>query len=174
MAGDRNIGRRGTPPRIVIIGIGNEDRGDDGIGLIAVRKICLIFGDSIQSFENSGDGVALIEKWRGAELAIVIDATYSGAKTGLIRKFMVGEQPLPAADFTKNSTHNFGLYEAIETARALEMLPRKLIVFGIEGGCFSAGAAISLAVLEAVEQLLEEIGALLREEGILRNDESTH
>jgi len=174
LADDHDIGGRSTIPRIVIIGIGNEDRGDDGIGLIAARKIRRIFGDKIRVFENSGDGAAMLEQWRGAELVIVIDAAYSGAKTGLIRKFMAGEQPLPTTDFPKNSTHNFGLYEAVETARALGTLPRRLIVYGIEGGCFSPGATISSAVLEAVELLIEEICCLMREEGIRHNNESAH
>jgi hydrogenase maturation protease len=51
------------------------------------------------------------------------------------------------------STHAFGLHEAIELARALHRLPRRVIVFAVEGRHFEAGATPSGEVEAAVPRL---------------------
>jgi hydrogenase maturation protease len=60
------------------------------------------------------------------------------------------------------STHAFGVGEAIELARALGRLPRRVLVYGVEGREFAAGEGLSPAVAAAVEplvaELLEEVG----------------
>ena len=47
-----------------------------------------------------------------------------------------------------------GVAEAVELARALNQLPAKLIVYGIEGKTFHAGAGFSLEVEGAAAELL--------------------
>jgi hydrogenase maturation protease len=64
------------------------------------------------------------------------------------------------------STHAFGLAEAVELARALGRLPRFLVVYGVEGKCFTPGAALSAGVeaaaADAAARVLDEVGSLLR------------
>jgi hydrogenase maturation protease len=145
---------------LLIIGIGNEYRGDDGAGLIAARLLKARLGDSIPVLERSGDGAALIEAWRGAETVILIDAMMSGAAPGTIRRFDAITRPIPRESI-RSSTHAFGVVQAIELARALGSLPLRLIVYGIEGKFFAARVGLSeeveKAVNEAVERLLTEL-----------------
>src|SRR5512145_3075445 len=122
----------------LIIGIGNEYRSDDAAGLIVARRLKERLADSVKVIEQSGDGAALMEAWRGAETVIIFDAVMSGAAAGTIHRFDVSAQPLPKSGF-RCSTHAFGVAEAIELARALGELPRSLIVYGIEGNNFAAG-----------------------------------
>ena len=60
---------------------------------------------------------------------------------------------------SRGSTHALGVAEAIELGRALGRLPRRLLVFGIEGGSFDAGAGLSPEVERAVGQLTDELRA---------------
>src|SRR5579859_6692999 len=73
-----------SPPRILIIGIGNEYRGDDAAGVAAARRIREAGLDGVAMIENNGDGAALIEAWKCADNVIVIDAVQSGAPPGAI------------------------------------------------------------------------------------------
>ena len=70
-------------------------------------------------------------------------------------------EPVPATCF-RGSTHAFGVTEVVELGRALDRLPKRLLVFGIEGAAFSAGDALTAAVAAVVEplaaELLEEAG----------------
>jgi hydrogenase maturation protease len=146
----------------LIIGIGNEYRGDDAAGLIVARRLKEGLTDSAIVIEQGGDGAALMEAWRGAETVIIIDAVMSGAAPGTIHRFDANAQPLPKDAF-RLSTHAFGVAEAIELARALGELPRGLIVYGIEGKNFTAGVGLSSeienAVGEAARQALTEAQA---------------
>jgi hydrogenase maturation protease len=140
----------------LIIGIGNEYRGDDAVGLIAARLLKERLADSAIVIEQSGDGAALMEAWRGAEAVVIIDAATSGATPGTVHRFDASAQPLPNDDF-RCSTHAFGVAEAIELARALARLPRSLIVYGIEGKNFAAGVGLSPEVEEAVSEVARRL-----------------
>jgi hydrogenase maturation protease len=143
----------------LIIGIGNEYRGDDAAGLIVARRLKERLADSAIVIEQSGDGAALMEAWRSAETVTIIDAVMSGAAPGTIHRFDANAQPLPKDAF-RLSTHAFGVAEAIELARALGELPRGLMVYGIEGKNFTVGIGISpeveKATCEAVRQVFAE------------------
>ena len=59
--------------------------------------------------------------------------------------FDAGNSPIPS-DFFNYSTHAFSVAEAVELARALNKLPTRLLIYGIEGVDFSAGIGLTEAV----------------------------
>jgi hydrogenase maturation protease len=114
----------------------------------------------IEVIEHSGEATALIAHMDGAEQLLLIDACVSGAPPGTIHRFDVSSASMPAVA-SAFSTHGFGLAPAIELARALGQLPRRTIVYAIDGMSFEAGAPLSppvaAAVPEAVRRLHAEI-----------------
>jgi hydrogenase maturation protease len=140
----------------LLLGIGNEFRSDDGIGLIIVRQIQNTQLSSIIVKEASGEGAALMEAWQGYENVIIVDAMLSGAKPGTILKIDASKETVPANLF-HYSTHAFSVAEAIELAREMKILPPRLVVYGIEGANFNAGITISQVVQESGQQVLEQI-----------------
>jgi hydrogenase maturation protease len=155
-------------PPILLIGIGNEYRSDDSVGLTAIRALKTHeLPDDILLIECSGDGAELIEMWSTARVVILIDAVSSGAKPGTIYRFDALTQPIPA-QLSFQSTHAFSVAEAIELARVLDQLPPSLIVYAIEGKNFSTGVGLSSEVKNAmckvVEQVRDEVQAALKQE----------
>jgi hydrogenase maturation protease len=140
--------------RRLFIGIGNPLRGDDAAGLLAARSLRQRGADGAEVHELEGEPVDLIEAWEGADLVLVADAVASGGEPGEVHRIDAGAGPLPAA-LADPSTHALGVADAVELARALERLPRRLIVYGIEGASFEPGAERSAAVLAAVERVAE-------------------
>ena len=138
---------------ILIIGVGNAYRGDDGVGLRIAQDIKKKSPDYVNVIEQSGEGISLMDSWKDADTVILIDAVHSGAQPGTIHRFDVHTQTIPAK-FFHYSTHAFGVAEAIELARALKQLPQNFIVYGIEGKCFEAGIGLSLEVEKAVEEVM--------------------
>ena len=144
-------------PKVVIIGIGNEYRHDDAAGLIVARLIKEKTPDSCEVHEQTGEGTALMQLWKDAPgLVIVIDAVQSGSPSGTIHYFDANRHPVPSATF-RDSTHAFGLIEAIALSRTLAELPSHLVVYGIEGENFEAGTGLSAGVLNGVDKLVEQI-----------------
>lgn len=143
-------------PETLVIGIGNEFRGDDGVGLIVARGLRDLALPNVTVVEQSGEGTALLEAWGGAGRVIVVDAVSSGSEPGTIHRLGVSDQPLPA-HFSGGSTHAFGLAEAVELARQLDRLPTSLTIYGIEGKSYDLATGLSPEVRQAAEKLIEQI-----------------
>ncbi|SYZ73084.1 Hydrogenase 2 maturation protease [Candidatus Zixiibacteriota bacterium] len=143
-------------PRLLIIGVGNEFRHDDMIGLIIVRSLAQQAPDFVDIRESSGEGASLINDWGGYNKVIIIDALQSGAAPGRIIRIDAGADKLTAAPVF-HSSHALGVAEAVEMARAVGKLPEKIIIYGIEGRNFSAGEGTTPEVESAVPEIIELI-----------------
>lgn len=156
------------PPPILLIGVGNQYRSDDGVGLTAIHMLkTKVLPEDTLLLESSGDGAELIELWRTARTAILIDAVSSGAKPGTIYRFDALKQQIPV-QLSFPSTHAFSIAEVIELARVLGQIPPSLIVYAIEGQNFSSGIGLSPevenAMLKVVEQVMQEVQASFQQE----------
>ncbi len=141
---------------MLILGCGNLDRSDDAAGLLLIQKLRDL---GIDAHAHSADPLELIEAWSRASDVIVVDAVVSGAPPGTILEWDATADPLPSAEF-RCSTHAFGIAEAVELARALDRLPAKLTILGIEARNFEPGGSVSAQVLDAVDRLGEKIKQL--------------
>ncbi|MGO9268745.1 MAG: hydrogenase maturation protease [Terriglobia bacterium] len=148
--------------RILVIGIGNEYRGDDAVGLIVTRRLAERRDLTFTLLEHNGDGAVLMEAWQGAETVIAVDAVNSGAEPGTTHRLDASRQSL--TDLTalppeawRGSTHAFSLVQAVELSRTLHQLPLHFVVYGIEGRNFEAGTGLSLEVAKAVPKVAESI-----------------
>jgi hydrogenase maturation protease len=115
----------------------------------------------IRAIEHCGEYLLLMESWEPNDCVIVVDAMHSGSAPGALKRFDAVAAPLPSA-FFGCSTHAFGVAEAVELARALNKLPARLVVFGIEGLDFSAGANLS----PDVEQTLASAASAIENEAL--------
>ncbi len=135
----------------VVIGIGNPDRGDDGVGRLVAR----LLGGA----EHGGEATSLLAMLEGVDRAWLIDAAQSGVPVGTIHRIDCATDRVPSrADV---SSHGFGVVQAIELGRALGTLPRQCVLFAIEAGEFTAGAALSPAVERAAHEVARRIRAEL-------------
>ncbi|WP_395298237.1 hydrogenase maturation protease [Kitasatospora hibisci] len=156
--------------RIAVIGVGNEYRHDDGVGWAVVARLAeraerepLPHGTVLRVCD--GEPARLISLWEGAELAVVVDAAHAHpASPGRVHRLeLAGDRLAPPGGAT--SSHGLGLGEAVELARALDRLPRRLVVYAVERADDSLGSGLSAPVAAVVAPLAERITedvALLR------------
>lgn len=148
---------------VLIIGIGNLYRGDDGVGIEIVRRLQGDVPPGVSLLEATGEGTALLDAWRGFDEVYVCDAVSAGAPAGHIYRLDAVAEPVPRS-FFNYSTHAFALAEAVEMARVLGELPRRLVIYGVEGETFASGrglsAALELAANVVAAQLKEELRGL--------------
>jgi hydrogenase maturation protease len=150
--------------RVVVIGIGNRWRSDDGVGpavAAAVRRHR--FGDgTVDVLELDGDAARLVDAWAGADLAVVVDAVRSGAPAGTVRRYAGDPVEMPAGA-APASSHGLGLREAIGLGRAVGRMPERFVVIAVEGATFADGTGLSPAVGAAVPRaarlVIDEVGA---------------
>ena len=147
--------------RILVIGIGNEYRSDDAAGLVVARRLRQLSLGNVTVIEASGEGTDLMESWKGADTVIIVDAASSGAKPGTIHRIDARAQRIPTR-LLRYSTHAFSVGEAVELARAMNRLPPRMVVFGIEGERFDEGTALSRAVQGSVDTVVDLVLKQLR------------
>lgn len=147
---------------IVVVGVGNRDRGDDAAGPEVVARLEETVPPGVRLATTVGsDPASLMDLWEGARLAVVVDAVVSGAEAGTVLR-VEAATPLPA-NIRLVSTHALGAGTAIELARAVGRIPERLVVIGIEGSSYRVGTGLSPRVAEAVPvaagMVLEEVVA---------------
>jgi hydrogenase maturation protease len=155
--------RLGDVPRVLIIGVGNPARGDDGVGIAVARALAAKRFANATVVEASGEGTTLTQLWQGAQTVILVDAVAVGAEPGTIHRIDARTQALPT-DVFRGSSHSFGVAEAIELARALNQLPPRLVIYGIEGKSFESGIGLSPEVIGGARRVVGRIARGVREQ----------
>lgn len=151
---------------LTVVGIGNPWRRDDAAGLVAARCLRGTMPTSVEILEREGEPSSLIDTFEGAEAVWLIDAVSSGAAApGTVHRLDAAASALPAELFS-TSTHHLGLADAVELARALDRLPERLVVFGIEGASFGTGDELTPEVeagaVRAADAVREEVLACMK------------
>jgi hydrogenase maturation protease len=152
-----------SPSRTVVLGIGNIERGDDGAGCQVARLLRHMLGGRAEVIEQDGEATVILARIEGRDTAYLVDACVSGAPGGTVHRIDVKQEPLPQA-YSDVSTHGFGLAAAIELGRALGQLPRRTIVFAIEGERFDPGAPLTEPVATATVIVADRIRSEIDEE----------
>ena len=157
MAGDNNKSHR----EIRFIGVGNEHRQDDGVGIFIARLLGLWHFAGVRIAETQRDGTCLMDLWQGAGIVFVFDAVYSAKTAGAIYRFDAIKEPLPT-DLFRLSTHRLGIAEAVELSRVLNQLPAELIFFGIGVKNFGQGQGLSLQCKRSALKVVRRVSGEIR------------
>jgi len=154
---------------VIVIGLGSPDRGDDAIGEVVADRIRAAFGGMV-AVTTREDPTALVHTWEGKRAAVVVDAVMSGRNPGTVRVMEAGAKapPLPTHAFTasgRGGSHAFGLAGAVELSRALDTLPERVAIVGVEAGTFAYGH-LSVPVREHIDAAVAAVADVLAQEGI--------
>lgn len=147
--------------RVLVIGLGNDHRGDDAAGLEAARRLAPVLDGEADVRAHPGEPIDLIHAWADADLLVLIDAARSGRRPGSVRRYPLGSRGL-ASSGLGSSTHAFDLLVALELADALRMLPARGVLYAVEGQRFALGDARSAPVERALDQVVERVAREVR------------
>lgn len=117
---------------LLVLGLGNPLRGDDGIG---PRVIEALQGHALPSgvdvIDGGTGGLAIVNLLSCRQRVIIVDAVNMGLPPGHVQRFTLDEARL-VDDHTNLSAHGAGLREALVLAQALGLLPDEVVVFGVQ------------------------------------------
>jgi hydrogenase maturation protease len=145
--------------RVCVVGVGSPD-GDDRLAwaaLAALRegRVWARMPPGAASLHTCDrPGVMLLQAWRHADKAILVDAVCSGAAPGTL--WRLPGDAIPGSDRTL-STHGFGISLAVELATALHRLPAELVFLGMEMQADQRGDELSPVVRAALPELVRAI-----------------
>jgi hydrogenase maturation protease len=144
---------------VLVIGIGNPDRGDDAVGRLIARSLRTRVPADVRVVEHDGEATALLAELRHARRVWLVDAAKSGAAPGTIHRVDCSlDCTLPTGSV---SSHGFGVAEAVALGRVLDLLPPRCVIYAIEATDFVPGTGLSppvaAASAEVTRRILEEL-----------------
>lgn len=145
-----------SPRKVLVVGLGNPDRGDDGFGAQVVRDLAGRLPPDVSVRTCRGDVLNLVDTWAGFDALICVDAAAPMQSPGRVHRIDLAEQALPR-EMCIASSHAMGLAEAVELARALGQAPGDMVVYAIEGVRFETGEGLAPEVAAAVASVAERV-----------------
>ena len=147
--------------RTFIAGIGNPDRGDDGVGPAVIAALADRLPADTRAIPLRGDLLPLLDAWPSAERIVLVDACAERGAPGRIHRLRnPSAEELPPEAPT--SSHALGMAQTLALARALAepaAAAPDVVVYAVEGACFDFGAPLSPQVAAAIEPLARQIAA---------------
>ena len=147
---------------IVIIGIGQTLRGDDGAGPAAVKSWVKRYPQTQETAQIRTEieelpGLNLLSLLQSSDAAIIVDAVQSNNKPGTLH--LVQDDNKFLSRDKAQSAHNLGVQETLALARLLrfEDLPELITIIGIEVENVALGENLSIDVKNAVPKAADLI-----------------
>lgn len=134
----------------LVVGFGNRSRRDDAAGVEVVESLT-----TTDAVVAGSDPLGIMDFWKGYERVILVDAMLSDRPAGTTLWIDATTRPPPATRYL--TSHSFGPVELIELSRALDRLPGRIELIGIEAADLRPGFGLSPQVQAAVRELAERI-----------------
>ncbi len=153
--------------KVVVLGVGNLLRQDEGVGVHAVRA--LSSGPCAERAEMVDGGTAVFEalsQWRDIDKLVVIDALRSGREPGAIARVSlreVADRTAPAL-----SLHEHGLLDQLALLKQAGLRVGEIVIYGVEPGQTGWGTELSEPVASCLPllevRMAKELGWMPAEE----------
>ncbi|MCW4355972.1 hydrogenase maturation protease [Hoyosella sp. YIM 151337] len=154
----------GAPAGAVVIGVGNEFRGDDGLGPAVIARLRKLALPGVRLAVSHGEPTELLDLWSGTDLTIVIDAVCCEHTTP--GRIWTTTAEAMASFTTATSSHALGIADAVKLGRVLDRVPDELVVIAVEAECFEAGTQLSVPVADALPHVVTTVLAELARHGL--------
>ena len=144
-------------PTILILGLGNPLRGDDGIGPRVVEELTHRgLPEGVMALDGGTGGLNLLQVLAGWKRVVVVDAADVGREPGQFVRFTPDQVRLTeTAD--RFSLHHAGLSEVLALAGALGQALPELVIFGVQPAKVGWSERLSSAVEAALPALADAV-----------------
>lgn len=150
-----------TVPAVAVVGCGNPNRRDDGVGprviaLLAERGL----PPDVGLFDAGTDGMGVLYRARGVSHLTIVDARRPEGAPGAI--YEVPGEILAAPPMASFNLHDFRWDNALYAGRKIygAAFPDDVRVFLIEAACLDLGLGLSPEVEAAARRVADQIAEL--------------
>ncbi|MGO9154215.1 hydrogenase maturation protease [Mycobacterium sp.] len=145
---------------IVVIGLGNTYRTDDGVGIAAAVALDELALPGVRVVIDVAEPMSLLEAWSGVKLAVVIDAAVVTSPTpGRIRRCTLSDVVTPCDGL---SSHSVDIGRAHALGHVLRRVPDALVVFTVEVADTRHGFGLTPQVARSVPELVGMVVSEIR------------
>jgi hydrogenase maturation protease len=152
-------------PLIAVIGCGNANRSDDGVGpevvrALSAREVCK--DGRVRLLDAGIDGMAVMFAARGCRSLILIDACRSGSRPGEV--FEIPGSRLEAPHAPAFTLHDFRWNHALYAGRRIfgECFVTDVTVLLVEADSIDFGVGLSPPIADAALTVTRRVEAIVR------------
>jgi len=157
-------------PRILVAGIGNRLRGDDGFGprvidLLASRRL----PDSVEARDFGTAGLTVATELSDYDVAIFLDSAESEGEPGSLQRSRLEVEAGidDSAELARLTLHEVGLEGLLKFSKSIGTLPEKVYLIGCKPKVLvptlELSPEVEAAVEEAASMVMDTVGRLLSE-----------
>jgi len=146
---------------LTIIGCGNLNRSDDGVGVSIAQRLQEYLvqhpHQHVRVYDSGTSGMEVMFQARGTQQLILVDASSTGSEPGAIFKVPGSElETLPEPSY---NLHDFRWEHALAAGRKIfrEDFPQEVTVYLIEAENLDFGFQLSPAVRKSADRVFQEI-----------------
>jgi len=157
----------GDAESVLVVGIGNELLGDEGLGVRVARRLLAarnLLPAHVAVLECGTCLLDVVSEMARYSHVIIVDAIRGGRKAGTVYRAELPEDlsgQLPAV--SSLSLHQWGVMETLQAAKLLGLSPRRITVLGAEPEHVHPSLELSPALAQAEAEifatLLSELDA---------------
>lgn len=158
-----------TAAPIAVIGCGNSNRGDDGVGPAVIRRLTEGWtppaGRDVRLLDAGTDGMGVMFAAKGCGTVIIVDACRSGAESGAV--FEVPGAQLESPPRASFNLHDFRWDHALFAGRKIfrDSFPSDVRVYLIEAESVGFGIGLTAKVAAAADKVAARIRAKIEGAG---------
>ncbi|MEM6785931.1 MAG: hydrogenase maturation protease [Myxococcota bacterium] len=144
---------------LTIIGCGNLNRSDDGVGVVVAQRLIRRFErhpvPGVRAFDCGTGGMDVMFRARGSDALLVLDAAVSGVEAGTI--YDVPGDALAEDHDPTFSLHDFRWQHALGAGRRIfrDAFPAEVKVWLVEAETTALGLELTAPVAAAADRLYE-------------------
>lgn len=152
---------------LTIIGCGNSNRSDDGVGVYVVQQLQRWLREAprqdVRVFDAGTGGMEVMFQARGSTQLLIIDAGSTGVQPGSIYR-VPGEQLISEPE-PGYSLHDFRWDHALYAGKKIfrEQFPSKVTVFLIEAASLDFGLSLTPQVQASADRVIGLIRDLIHD-----------
>jgi len=151
-----------SPPRITVLGVGNELLSDEGVGIHVVKELQKMeVPPQVEVIEGGTDGFGLLNIITDTDRLIVIDSVKGGSPPGTLYKFDIEDVP-STSDLFKTSVHQISILEVIHLSELIGKTPQTTVL-GVEPGSIETGMSLTPDVQQKIPRVIELIFEMIEE-----------
>ncbi len=154
--------------RVLVAGIGNDLLGDDGFGVVAIRRLAARgVPHDVRLHEAGIAGIGLVQELLdGFEALVMLDAADRGAAPGTLHLLEVEVPDTATLSDERRRELMSDMHWTVPSlalilARALDALPPKVFILGCQPTEMGLGIGLSPAVDRAATEAVERVLALI-------------
>jgi hydrogenase maturation protease len=146
--------------RILVLSIGSDLRGDDGVGkaITARLRLSSSLPTGVEIMDAGTGDLSTILMRPDINKVIIVDAANMGLVPGEWRRILANESICEISDENElDNSHGLGLLQAISLSRILGTLPDEIVIYGIQPLSIDYHEGLSDPVISTVTEVCKAI-----------------